>query len=116
MLLDGDGVLRQGDEGAELSVPGNHPYRERSKSSMVPLVNSDCTGCGSCAVRCPVGAISPTNPTITDTEKCISCMCCVAVCPWDGRKLADEVLAGVSAKLKEACEIRKENELFLSIL
>ena len=106
--------LESGKENGELKVPGDYPYRERSNSVMVPMATSDCTGCGSCAVRCPVGAISPTNPTITDANKCISCMCCVAVCPWDGRKLPDEMLAAVAEKIKDACATRKENELFLA--
>lgn len=97
----------------ELAVPGNHPYCVHSKSPMIPMATADCTGCGSCVVRCPVGAINSTNPAITDAEKCISCMCCVAVCPWNGRKLSDEQLAGVAEKIGAVCATRKENELFL---
>lgn len=106
--------LENGKIADKLIVPGNYPYREHSKSLMIPKATADCTGCGSCAVRCPVGAINPTNPNQVDEEKCISCMCCVLVCPWDGRKLPDEMLAGVKAKIGEACALRKENELFLA--
>lgn len=107
-------IVLSDKEISELVVPGNHPYRERKKSDMIPMATADCTGCGSCAVRCPVGAISITNPSKTDAEKCISCMSCVSVCPWNGRKLPDEVLVAVTEKLKDVCAVRKENEIFLA--
>ena len=48
-----------------------------------------------------------------DTEKCISCMRCVAICPKKARKLNKVLLFAASQKMKKACGGRKKNELFL---
>ena len=37
------------------------------------------------AEECPAGAIPLNNPKLTDKDKCISCMHCVAVCPKKAR-------------------------------
>lgn len=94
-------------------VPGHFPYKEYHTIPMVPEVNSSCTGCGLCAVRCPARAISRSNPKKTHGGRCISCMRCVEICPNHGRKVNKMLLLGASLKLKKACSGRKDNELFL---
>ena len=57
---------------------------------------------------------SPTGGTArVDSETCIGCMRCVALCPQKARVVAPEQLAGLAAKLEKACAGRRENELFL---
>ena len=40
-------------------------------------------------------------------------MRCVAVCPQKARKADSEKVAGLAARLKKICSIRKGNELFI---
>ncbi|MFR0951758.1 MAG: 4Fe-4S binding protein [Lachnospiraceae bacterium] len=63
-----------------LNFRGNRPYRQYGGVPFKPIVNKKCTSCGLCAKECPTGAISLDDPKITDNDKCISCMHCVAVC------------------------------------
>jgi ferredoxin len=42
-----------------------------------------CTGCGICAERCPVKAISVDDGVSADTEKCLGCGLCASACPGE---------------------------------
>ena len=80
---------------------------------MVTIDPARCTGCSLCAENCPTRAIPKDNPQTTDKAACISCMRCVGLCPHQARQLNGMMLSAAALALKEACSVRKENELFL---
>lgn len=97
----------------EIAVKGNHPYKEYHTIPMKIKVGSSCNGCGTCIRKCPVQAISRTDPKITDEERCIGCMRCIRVCPVEARKVSSLLLMAVRQKLKKVCSDRKEPEFIL---
>lgn len=97
----------------EPHIPGSRPYKKAGGAKVVPKPTKDCNCCGLCAEKCPVQAIDRSNPKRTDTDKCISCMRCVSVCPRSARKISSVMLAAVDVALKKVCSERKEAELFL---
>lgn len=96
-----------------VAVPGDRPYRRYGGVPMRPTAGKTCTACGLCVRECPVGAIPAERPESVDTERCISCMRCIAVCPKRARRVNPVVLAAASAKMKKALSGRKENQLFI---
>lgn len=93
--------------------PGNRPYREYSGVPLKPVANGKCNSCGLCAKECPVDAISLDNPKLTDKDKCISCMHCVAICPKKARNCSKFISFIAGKKMKKVCSGRKENKLYL---
>lgn len=121
VLLDGFGkqvnerlhTAASPNELKDIRVKGNRPYKEYHTIPMKIKVGSSCSGCGSCIRKCPVQAISRTDPKVTDEERCISCMRCVRVCPTEARKVSSLLLMAVRQKLKKVCSDRKEPEFIL---
>ncbi|MFR5601714.1 MAG: 4Fe-4S binding protein [Lachnospiraceae bacterium] len=96
-----------------VKMPGNRPYKPLHVLPMQPQAGNSCGSCGLCATECPVGAIPKDAPATTDKEACISCMRCISVCPQHARKLNPLTLFMAGQKLKKACAVRKENQLFV---
>jgi len=97
-----------------LEIPGNNPYRERSKFPQGNITTRYelCSHCGTCAEVCPTGAVSEEHFT-HDPEKCIICCACIRFCPGQARTLETEAIHAISAKLNTMCAERKEPEFFL---
>ena len=93
-------------------IPGNRPYKKAGGAGLVPKADHKCNACGLCAEKCPAQAISRENPRETDGKKCISCMRCISVCPQSARKVNSAMVAVAALAIKNACSVRKDNELF----
>lgn len=116
-LVDFTDKIKRGIQNGSLTetphVPGNRPYRSFDGVPMKPRSGKNCTKCGLCAEKCPVGAIPTDMPMSTDHSKCITCMRCIAVCPQKNRSISKVLAAAGAQKLKKACKERKRNELFI---
>ncbi|NVM01338.1 MAG: 4Fe-4S binding protein [Candidatus Helarchaeota archaeon] len=49
-----------------------------------------CSGCGTCADRCPMDAITIEDVSIVDRDRCIGCGVCVPTCPSDAIHLRNK--------------------------
>ena len=79
--------LTEIDEPSELTLPGNHPYREGAKTGgRNPETDPEtCILCGMCARVCPTGCVTVSDTVETETDNCTACAACVKNCPTGAR-------------------------------
>ncbi len=108
--------MGSGRSDAEVSVPGNVPYRKPATPKGVPFIDvtDDCTACGTCAMVCPVDAIDENSGFCTLDDICIHCCACIKACPESARTMKDGPFKNVAAKLNQTCGNRKEPETFFA--
>jgi len=53
------------------------------------VIIDKCTACGTCAERCPMGAISVSDYALVDKNLCIGCGICAKVCPENAIRLLE---------------------------
>ncbi|MBF0318938.1 MAG: 4Fe-4S binding protein [Nitrospirae bacterium] len=72
--------------------------RCRNLSTFI-IETKTCTGCGSCARKCPQGAISgeKKNPHLIDQGMCIKCRSCFETCPFNSIRIEPGVAEEVDS-------------------
>lgn len=98
-------------ESPQLKIKGNRPYKVAKRIPLVPTGNRNCTECGACAKKCPVGAIDPKNPKKTNADKCIGCTRCIIICPQNARNFRGIKYKLAGYKFVKTFSMRKENEI-----
>lgn len=95
------------------AIRGNHPYKDHPATGDIrPSTTEDCTACGVCVARCPLGIIDADNPTIV-APGCLRCNACVKSCPEHAKYFDDEFSKKIVAMLEGHCMDRKDPEFFL---
>ncbi|WP_292464333.1 EFR1 family ferrodoxin [Methanolobus sp.] len=100
---------------SDVHVPGTYPYGGVTKLWIVDFiaVSDECSQCGICAEKCPVGAVDPENPSLVDKEKCITCCACIKNCPQNARSMKPGMVKDASVRLHTLYSQRKEPECFI---
>ncbi|MDD1694509.1 MAG: EFR1 family ferrodoxin [Methanoregula sp.] len=99
----------------EVKIPGQYPYRGDSRLWTEDFieVSDTCTQCGSCAGKCPVGAIDPEDSKKIDAKLCVSCCACIRYCPEHARSIKPGRVKDAQLRLHTLYPDRKEPECFL---
>ncbi len=102
-------------QNTNIDIPGTYLYEGVTKLWDVDFieVNSNCSDCGICAEKCPVGAIDSNNSSLIDKFKCISCCACIKSCPENARSIKPGPVWDAAKRLNTLYKERKEPELFL---
>jgi ferredoxin len=100
---------------SDVHVPGTYPYGGVTKLWIVDFitVSDECSQCGICAEKCPVGAVDAENSRLIDMEKCITCCACIKNCPQNARSMKPGLVKDASVRLHTLYTQRKEPECFI---
>jgi ferredoxin len=99
----------------ELLVPGNKPYRRKTKfkGRVSPETHHNvCILCGLCADICPTTSIKLEKEVTTNKTTCIRCCACIKVCPT-GARVSSERILELAKWLYDNYSERKEPEIFI---
>lgn len=98
----------------KLNIKGNYPYKKRVDIPLCPTTDaSKCRECMECEKGCPIKAISPNDPTITDNFRCILCYKCINNCKNNARFMKEEKFNLMVKSIKLTTPGNKEPELFI---
>lgn len=112
-----DLVRQKNGNGASLdikTVKGNKPYKKAASVPLHPAADKKhCNRCGICARNCPTEAIDNTDPTKTDSARCITCCRCINICPQSARSLGGLLYRVAGWKFVRDNSRRLEPEWFI---
>ena len=74
-----------------------------------PVINSSCTNCRRCILKCPMGAID--ESLFIDEEKCLRCFACVRICGKKAREIKYRKRILVTTMLNMKNRVKKESLL-----
>lgn len=99
----------------ELDIPGNIPSEGATEIWNVDFISvgKDCSQCGTCSEKCPVGAIDVTISNLIDKTKCITCCACIRNCPQKARKMKPGPVKDAALRLNRLHNERKEPVYFI---
>ena len=68
-------------KGCPLSCVWCHNPESKRTFPEISYDSEKCIGCGTCVALCPSAAVGPDKPTFVDRESCSLCFSCAAHCP-----------------------------------
>lgn len=104
------------------TFPGNHPagpyYIPKGLDGQPavflkakPVTDCDrCTGCGRCAMVCPMGSVDPSDAETKGI--CIKCQACILRCPAGARSFDDEAFLSHKAMLEATFAGRRAESVY----
>lgn len=97
---------------AEITVPGNYPYRDLSPAPTAPETSDACIDCKKCAKACPAGAVDIGDVKKIDKAACFLCVRCVNICPVKAKFINPDVEHAVASMLESVAKERRDPEIF----
>ncbi len=109
----GEAIRVPGDAAAPYYIPRGLDGEPKVFLKAKPVTDTDrCIQCGVCAALCPMGSIDPADVTQV-TGICIKCHSCVKNCPMEAKFFTDEAFLSHRAMLEQTYTRRAEPEWFV---